>query len=55
MQNNRLTRDNESFVSGELENLLNKGCISKVSDKPYVNPLTVAYNKADKPRLLLDF
>ena len=29
--------------------------ISKVSDKPHViNPLTVAYNKADKPRLVLD-
>ena len=55
MQNNRSARDNELFVSGELENLLSKGCISKVSDKPHVvNPLTVAYNKADKPRLVLD-
>ena len=54
-RNNRSARDNPEFVSKEIKILLAKGCISKVGYTPYViNPLTVAYNKKGKPRLVLD-
>ena len=54
-RNNRSARDNPEFVSKEIKILLAKGCISKVEYTPYViNPLTVAYNKKGKPRLVLD-
>lgn len=54
-KNNRSARDNPEFVSKEINCLLAKGCISKVEFTPHVvNPLTVAYNKKGKPRLVLD-
>ena len=54
-RNNRSARDNPEFVNKEIKILLAKGCISKVEYTPYViNPLTVAYNKKGKPRLVLD-
>ena len=35
--------------------MLEKGCVVEVSEKPFVvNPLTVAYNRHGKPRLVLD-
>ena len=53
--NNKSARDNPEFVTAEIENLLYKKCISKVETEPHViNPLTVAYNKKGKPRLVLD-
>jgi hypothetical protein len=41
--NNKSARDNTKFVTEEVDKLMNKGCISPVTEKPYVvNPLTVA-------------
>ena len=54
-RNNKSARDNPEFVSKEIKNLLKKGCISEVNSLPHVvNPLSVAYNKKGKPRLVLD-
>ncbi|MEW8547530.1 MAG: DNA N-6-adenine-methyltransferase, partial [Candidatus Thiodiazotropha sp.] len=54
-KNNKSARENPDFVSTEIKCLLAKGCISKVEFTPHVvNPLTVAYNKKGKPRLVLD-
>ena len=53
--NNRSARENNDFVASEITKLLNKECISKVDAIPHVvNPLTVAYGKTGKPRLVLD-
>jgi hypothetical protein len=53
--NNKSARDNAGFVQSEIDKLLLKGCISEVKTPPHViNPLTVASNKADKLRLVLD-
>jgi hypothetical protein len=47
--------DNHSFVTDEIATLMSKGCVARVGEKPLVvNPLTVALNKAGKPRLVLD-
>ena len=55
LRNSRSARDNPSFVSLEIQSLLEKGCVVEVSEKPFVvNPLTVAYNRHGKPRLVLD-
>jgi len=55
LTNNKTSRENVLFVSNEIEKLLKKGCISQVERKPHVvNPLTVAYSKSGKPRLVLD-
>ena len=55
LQNNRSALDNPDFVKSEIESLLKKGCIREVVSPPkVVNPLTVAYNKKAKPRLVLD-
>ncbi|KAK3084685.1 hypothetical protein FSP39_017394 [Pinctada imbricata] len=55
LDNNKSARDNPNFVSKEIVSLLEKGSISKVKDQPEViNPLTVAYNRSGKPRLVLD-
>lgn len=55
IDNNKSAKDNITFVSREVDNLLQKGCISTVEYKPHVvHPLTVAYNKSSKPRLVLD-
>ena len=55
LKNNKSAKDNPSFVSLEISSLLEKQCIVKVSERPYViNPLTVAYNRNGKPRLVLD-
>ena len=44
-----------SFVQEEIQILLTKGVISKSDKVPYIaNPLTVAYNRNGKPRLVLD-
>jgi hypothetical protein len=45
LDNNKSARDNPDFVTDEINKLLEKGCISLVTDKPHViNPLTVANN-----------
>jgi hypothetical protein len=55
IKNNKSARDNPVFVEKEIESLIEKGIVSKVYSKPcIVNPLTVAYNKKGKPRLVLD-
>ncbi|VDI59227.1 Hypothetical predicted protein [Mytilus galloprovincialis] len=55
INNNKSSLDNKDFVSSEILNLLKKGCIKEVSTIPLiVNPLTVAFNKSSKPRLVLD-
>jgi hypothetical protein len=55
LRNNRYALNDSSFVQSELDKLLGKGCISCVAYKPkVVNPLTVAYNRNGKPRLVLD-
>ena len=54
-KNNKSARDNPDFVTKEIKNLVSKQCVSEVTEKPHiVNPLTVAYNKKGKPRLVLD-
>ena len=54
-RNNKSARDNPQFVESEINKLLSKKCISRVDSEPHiVNPLTVAYNKKNKPRLVLD-
>ena len=53
--NNKSARDNHKFVVKEIQNLLQKGCITELSEKPdIINPLTVAFGKSGKPRLVLD-
>ncbi|XP_033732588.1 uncharacterized protein LOC117322003 [Pecten maximus] len=55
LNNNKSARENPEFVQSEIQKLLRLKCISEVASAPdVVNPLTVAYNKADKPRLVLD-
>jgi len=55
LKNNRSTRDNPDFVGSEILSLLEKGVIKEVSDIPkVVNPLTVAYGRSGKARLVLD-
>jgi hypothetical protein len=55
LDNNKSSRDNTKFVTEEIEKLINKGCVSPVTEKPYVvNPLTVAHDKGSKWRLVLD-
>ena len=55
IKNNKSARENVSFVTEEIQSLLRKGVIPESEQKPtVVNPLTVAYNKVGKPRLVLD-
>lgn len=55
LSNNKSSRENPTFVKSEIAKLLQLGCISEVPVAPYVvNPLTVAYNRSGKPRLVLD-
>ena len=55
LKNNKSARENMSFVQEEIQTLLAKGVISKSDKVPYtVNPLTVAYNRNGKLRLVLD-
>jgi hypothetical protein len=55
LKNNKSALDNDGFVSAEIKKLLTKSCISEVKHTPsVVNPLTVAFNRAKKPRLVLD-
>lgn len=55
LENNKSVRDNTDFINDEIERLLQKGCISRMTQKPFVvNPLTVANNSWEKLRLVLD-
>ena len=55
LENNLSARSNLDFVSEEIKILLQKRCISECDKIPQiVNPLTVAYNRNGKPRLVLD-
>jgi hypothetical protein len=55
LKNNRSARDNCHTVSIEIQKLIDKGCVTEVKDKPFVvNPLTLAFNALNKPRLVLD-
>ena len=55
IRNNKSARDNPEFVESEISFFLKKGVVSQVKEKPHgVNPLTVAYSRAGKPRLVLD-
>jgi hypothetical protein len=55
LKNNKSARESPSFVTNEINSLISKGCITEVHDMPYiVNPLTVAYSKSGKQRLVLD-
>ena len=55
LKNNKSAIDNSDFVCSEISSLLSKQCISEVSYIPrVVNPLTVAFNRAGKKRLVLD-
>ena len=45
----------EKFVDEAISELVESGCDKRVPFKPYiVNPLSVAFNKSVKPRLILD-
>ena len=55
LKNNKSARENMSFVHDEISNLLKTSVVTEVITPPHVvNPLTVAYNKKGKPRLVLD-
>ena len=55
LKNNKSARDNPEFVSAEIQRLLEKRCIERVTERPHVvTPLTVAFNRKGKPRLVLD-
>ena len=55
LKNNRSALDNGVFVESEIDKLVAKDCISQVDTRPKcVNPLTVAFNRNGKPRLVLD-
>ena len=55
LKSNKSAIDNSDFVCSEISSLLPKQCISEVSYIPrVVNPLTVAFNRAGKKRLVLD-
>ncbi|KAK3096540.1 hypothetical protein FSP39_001138 [Pinctada imbricata] len=55
IKNNKSARENVSFVKSEICKLLEKGCVSDVDIVPeVVNPLTVAFNREGKARLVLD-
>ena len=55
LRNDKSARENLPFVRSEVQSLSQKGVVSKTNEIPYVvNPLTVAYNKKGKPRLVLD-
>lgn len=55
LKNNRSARENQTFVKEEIERLLQKKVISEVQHAPQVvNPLTVAFSKRGKARLVLD-
>ena len=55
LKNNKSARDNPDFVKGEISSRIEKGVVSEVDLVPrVVNPLTVAYSKTGKPRLVLD-
>ncbi|VDI49054.1 Hypothetical predicted protein [Mytilus galloprovincialis] len=55
LNNNRSAFNNSSFVLKAITELKLNGCITEVSNKPYViNPLTVAISDSKKERLVLD-
>ena len=55
LKNNKSARANPQFVKQEIKSLLDKNVISQVEDKAHVvNPLSVAYSRKGKPRLVLD-
>ena len=55
LKNNKSARSNPTFVVEEIDRLLDKGVIQEVQERPYVvNPLTVAFSRSGKPRLVLD-
>jgi hypothetical protein len=55
IHNNKSARDNVSFVTAEINKLVETGILLEVSSVPkIVNPLTVAENAAGKQRLVLD-
>ena len=55
LKNNKTARDNVTFVSDEIERLLEAGILIKCITAPtVVNALTVAHNASGKKRLVLD-
>ncbi|KAJ8321408.1 hypothetical protein KUTeg_001045, partial [Tegillarca granosa] len=55
LKNNKSARENPSLFLLKYKDDCEKQCISKVSKSPIVvNPVTVAYDKSNKPRLVLD-
>ncbi len=55
LNNNRSARADRAFVTSALLDLLEKNCITELQEPPYIiNPLSVSYNSAGKPRLILD-
>ena len=54
-QNNKSALENEEFLSKAIDELLQSGSVIQVPFKPtIVNPLSVAFSSAGKPRLILD-
>ena len=55
LKNNLSAWNNEDFVSGTVSELLESGCVPRVPFKPIVvNPLSVAYDRSNKRRLIPD-
>ena len=55
LKDNKSARENKTFVQEDVESLIKNSVVSQVQEIPkVVNPLTVAYNKNGKPRLVLD-
>ncbi|XP_072025653.1 uncharacterized protein [Amphiura filiformis] len=55
LKNNKSALDNSDFVYEAINDLVKKGLVLQVSEKPTViNPLTVSIQKSGKKRLILD-
>lgn len=55
LKNNKSALSNAEFVNQEVKDLVDSGCVYEVPFTPYVvNPLSVAINKSNKKRLILD-
>ena len=56
LRNNKSARDNPKFVRDEICSSVSKELITECNKTQIhvINPLTVAYNKSSKPRLVLD-
>jgi hypothetical protein len=48
LDNNKSARDNTKFVTEEIDKLINKGCVSPVTEKPYVVNILSTFCQLEK-------